>query len=172
MDATAARGAFLILKKYCTTRGISIVFANVLSSICNLLLKYDVASDESFFPTANAAIELCESHLVHGVVISSKDSIERESIRLQCLVDAPGASQSLTDIDQFFRKREIPLGCEFFHVTEPSNSFFLLANDRGSVSVGDSSSINIQLKTILPGAKLGNVAFLHHSHCDGTVYNI
>eukprot|EP00644_Phytophthora_capsici_P017465 jgi/Phyca11/20595/fgenesh1_pg.PHYCAscaffold_67_\ len=68
------------------------------------------------------------------------DSIERESIRLQCLVDAPGASQSLTDIDQFFRKREIPLGCEFFHVTEPSNSFFLLANDRAASSDVQSQS--------------------------------
>ncbi|KAE9160690.1 hypothetical protein PF005_g31540, partial [Phytophthora fragariae] len=54
MDATAARGAFLILKKYCRNRGITVVFAGVLPRIRKLLLKNDVASEESFYATAEA----------------------------------------------------------------------------------------------------------------------
>ncbi|KAL3664539.1 hypothetical protein V7S43_010292 [Phytophthora oleae] len=164
MDATAARSAFLILKKYCRTRGISIVFANALPSICNLLQKNEVASDESFYPTADAAIEFCESHLVHEAVESTSrtDPIEEPvSLLLQRLVSEAEDSQSLEDIDQFFRKREVPVGYEFFHVAELSNSFFLLANGRVSVCVDDfgNTTPNNQLKTILPGTMFGEVAF-------------
>ncbi|KUF93272.1 Transmembrane protein 65 [Phytophthora nicotianae] len=66
MDATAARGAFLILKKYCGNQGISILFVNVLPKIRKLLLKNEVTSKESFYDTMNAALEFCESHLSNG----------------------------------------------------------------------------------------------------------
>ncbi|KAK1942375.1 putative vacuolar membrane protein [Phytophthora citrophthora] len=161
MDATAARGAFLILKKYCRTRGISIVFANVLPSICNLLLKNDVAEDESFYPTADSALEFCESHLTHDVGSSRTDSLESASFLLQRLMNEVGDSQSLEEIDQYFRRREVPVGYEFFHVAEPSTSFFLLANGQVSVCVdelGKAPPTN-QMKMILPSAMFGEVEF-------------
>ncbi|KAG2938811.1 hypothetical protein PC128_g12848, partial [Phytophthora cactorum] len=55
MDATAARGAFLLLKKYCKNHAIPVVFANARPDIRSLLLKNDVASTADFFPTAESA---------------------------------------------------------------------------------------------------------------------
>ncbi|KAF4128200.1 STAS domain-containing protein [Phytophthora infestans] len=59
MDATATRGAFLILKKYCKNHTIPVVFANVCPDIRSLLIKNDVASTTDFFPTAESAFAFC-----------------------------------------------------------------------------------------------------------------
>ncbi|ETP14062.1 hypothetical protein F441_10998 [Phytophthora nicotianae CJ01A1] len=56
MDATAARGAFLILKKYCNNHAIPVVFVNVRPDIRSLLLKNGIANTTDFFPTAESAI--------------------------------------------------------------------------------------------------------------------
>ncbi|KAG7393468.1 hypothetical protein PHYBOEH_006072 [Phytophthora boehmeriae] len=64
MDSTAARSAFLILQKYCKNQGITVVFADALPDIRKLLLKNDVADDESFFVSADAALEFCANQLL------------------------------------------------------------------------------------------------------------
>ncbi|KAG6965517.1 hypothetical protein JG688_00007155 [Phytophthora aleatoria] len=78
MDATAARGAFLILKKYCRNQGISVVFANVLPKIRNLLLKNGVASKESFmlvWTQLSNSVKVTSLHAVIARVINSLNTI-------------------------------------------------------------------------------------------------
>ncbi|KAG7399547.1 hypothetical protein PHYBOEH_008672 [Phytophthora boehmeriae] len=64
MDLTAARSAFLILQKYCKSRGATVVFADALPDIRNPLLKNDVADEESFFVSTKAALEFCENKML------------------------------------------------------------------------------------------------------------
>jgi SulP family sulfate permease len=73
MDVTAARGAFLILKKYCRSHGITVVFAGTTPAIRKLLLKNDVADEPSFFPAAHSAFYFYEQRLsTHNVPSDSQ----------------------------------------------------------------------------------------------------
>ncbi|KAG7382234.1 hypothetical protein PHYPSEUDO_005120 [Phytophthora pseudosyringae] len=171
MDATAARGAFLILKKYCRNRGISIVFANVLPDIRDLLLKNDVATKENFCTTADAAINLCESHLQAHTVASDtirtqrhSHNFEPASLLLQQCKEEPELSHSLEGIGLFFHKREVPVGYEFFGVGQASDCFYLLASGRVAIFVNEDGSMTprrplSQVRRIRPGSMFGEVAF-------------
>ncbi|KAG7384412.1 hypothetical protein PHYPSEUDO_002600 [Phytophthora pseudosyringae] len=70
MDATAARGAFLILRKYCESHAIPVAFASVQPDVRKLLLQNDVALDAAFFPT------LASFHLSLSPA-STSSSVER-----------------------------------------------------------------------------------------------
>ncbi|OWY94150.1 hypothetical protein PHMEG_00036203 [Phytophthora megakarya] len=86
------------------------------------------------------------------------------TLLLHRYVGEPDHSNPLQDVDQFFRKLEIPAGHEFYHVAEPSDSFYFLA--RGSVtlfvnedgSVAPNQSLT-QLQTVTPGSMFGEVFF-------------
>ncbi|KAE9293808.1 hypothetical protein PF008_g24707, partial [Phytophthora fragariae] len=165
MDATAARGAFLILKKYCRNRGITVVFAGVLPRIRKLLLKNDVASEESFYATAEAAIKFCETHLPARSTFEAHDRvIEPVNMLLQRFMGEPEDSRLALDGVDHFRKVEIPAGREFYRVAQSPDSFYLLARGRVTTSKNADGTIEhdnplVQLKTVGTCSIFGEVAF-------------
>ncbi|EGZ26916.1 hypothetical protein PHYSODRAFT_473959 [Phytophthora sojae] len=64
MDATVARSAFLILQKYCTNYGITVLYAATLPTITKLLLQNDVVDKERLFTSRESALEFCENQLL------------------------------------------------------------------------------------------------------------
>ncbi|ETL94809.1 hypothetical protein L917_07319 [Phytophthora nicotianae] len=80
IDATAARSAFLILQKYCNNHGITIVYAGTLLSVKSVLVKNKITSEESFYSSADSALELCESQLLASAA-NALSTPGRSSIR-------------------------------------------------------------------------------------------
>ncbi|KAL4117579.1 hypothetical protein PRIC2_011567 [Phytophthora ramorum] len=163
MDVTAARGAFLILKKYCRNRGITILFANVQPDVRTLLLKNEVAEEHNFFESVDSALELCENHLTSDSIRTQCHSANTEPASLlRHLVAESDSSHLLRGIDHFFLRRRVPAGYEFYSVAEPPNCFYLLASGRVAVSMNEEEPNESvpQLKTVLPGAMFGEVTFL------------
>ncbi|OWY99445.1 Sulfate Permease, partial [Phytophthora megakarya] len=168
MDATAARSAFLVLHNYCRIHDIRIIFASVRPDIRGLLLKNKAADVGSFFATTDSALEFCAKQLMpvanDSVKVNRGYANEPISLLLHRYLGEPDHSTLLQGVDQFFRKLEIPAGHEFYHVAEPSDSFYFLA--RGSVtlfvnedgSVAPNQSLT-QLQTVIPGSMFGEVFF-------------
>ncbi|GMF50882.1 unnamed protein product [Phytophthora fragariaefolia] len=169
MDATAARGAFLILKKYCRNQGVTIVFSGVLPSIRRLLLKNEITSEGNFYATAESAIEFCEAqlsaHFASNDSSRTTDHVEPVTTLLHRLVGESNDSRpSLAGVDQFFRMIEVPAGHNFYGVAEYPNKFFFLARGRVVIlknvdGTVDPDKLLTQLKTIRPSSMFGEVAF-------------
>ncbi|KAG6616488.1 putative vacuolar membrane protein [Phytophthora cinnamomi] len=170
VDATAARGAFLILKKYCRNQGITVVFADVLPTVRRLLLKNEVASEENFYDTVESAIKFCETHLSTRIVANdmagSHGHIESVSLLLHRFMgESEDPRPALDGVDQYFRKVEIPAGYEFYRVAQHSDSFYFLARGRVAIfknadSTTDPDKPLAQLKTVGPSSMFGEVAFI------------
>ncbi|KAG3199770.1 hypothetical protein PC128_g5073 [Phytophthora cactorum] len=169
MDASAACSAFAILQNYCKIQCIRVVYANVRPDIRGLLLKNKAATEDSFFATTDSALEFCAKQLMPGANDSVKTqrrgyANEPASLLLHRYLGEPDNSRLLQGVDQFFSKREIPAGHEFYHVAESSDHFYFLArgsinllvNEDGSVDPGQSLT---QLQTVLPGSMFGEVFF-------------
>ncbi|KAF1778727.1 Cyclic nucleotide-binding-like [Phytophthora cactorum] len=156
MDFTRA---FAILQNYCKIQCIRVVYANVRPDIRGLLLKNKAATEDSFFATTDSALEFCAKQLMPGANDSVKTqrrgyANEPVSLLLHRYLGEPDNSRLLQGVDQFFSKREIPAGHEFYHVAESSDHFYFLAH--GSVDPGQSLT---QLQTVLPGSMFGEVFF-------------
>ncbi|OWZ16490.1 LOW QUALITY PROTEIN: Sulfate Permease, partial [Phytophthora megakarya] len=66
MDATATHNAFRVLQKYCSNHGITVVYAGAIQEVRNMLIKHDIAGDESFFSSAESALVFCENEMLSG----------------------------------------------------------------------------------------------------------
>ncbi|GMF65652.1 unnamed protein product [Phytophthora lilii] len=169
MDATAARGAFLILKKYCVNRGITLVFANVRSNIRILLLKNDVAARENFFSSVDSAFAFYESGILAQNVLNSihhrpNNYPKSVSVLLRHLIGDSDDSHLVNAVALFFQKREIPAGYDFYRVSESPSCFYFLASGQVAVSVNEDGSMTpnrsvAQVKLIGQGSMFGEVAF-------------
>ncbi|KAG6616483.1 Sulfate Permease (SulP) Family [Phytophthora cinnamomi] len=170
MDATAARSAFLILQNYCRMQGINVVFASASPDIRGLLVKNNVVGENSFFATADSALEFCAKQLSSDASEAAQTqprgySNEPISLLLHRYLGEPDNSQLLRGVDHFFRKMEVPAGHEFYQVAQFSDNFYFLA--RGSVtlfanqdgSIAPNQPLSL-LKTVQPGAMFGEVLFL------------
>ncbi|KAG7382232.1 DnaJ sub B member 9 [Phytophthora pseudosyringae] len=170
MDATAAHSAFAILQNYCRIQGIRVVFTNVRPDVRGLLLKSKAATESSFFATAESALEFCAKQLLPGANDSTKTqrrgyANEPVSLLLHRYLGEPDSSRLLQGVDEFFSKREVPAGHEFYHVAEPSEHFCFLARGSVNLLVNEDGSVDpgrplTQLQTVLPGAMFGEVFFL------------
>jgi len=169
MDATAARSAFSILQNYCNIHGIRVVFANVNADVRGLLLKNKAASEDSFFATADSALDFCTRQMTAGPDDTVKTqrrgySNEAISLLLHRYLGEPDSSKLLQGVDSFFRKLQVPAGHEFYHVAESSDHFYFVARGSVTLLVNEDGSIApnqplTQLQTVRPGAMFGEVFF-------------
>ncbi|KUF93273.1 inactive serine/threonine-protein kinase lvsG [Phytophthora nicotianae] len=167
MDATAACSAFAILHNYCKIQGIRVVYANVRPNIRALLLKSKAATDDSIFATTDSALEFCAKQLMpdaNGSKETRGYANEPISLLLHRYLGEPDNSRLLKGVDQFFSKREIPAGHEFYHVAESSEHFYFLARGSVNLLVNEDGSVDpgqplTQLQTVLPGSMFGEVFF-------------
>ncbi|ETI44191.1 hypothetical protein F443_11088 [Phytophthora nicotianae P1569] len=167
MDATAACSAFAILHNYCKIQGIRVVYANVRPNIRALLLKSRAATDDSIFATTDSAFEFCAKQLMpdaNGSKETRGYANEPISLLLHRYLGEPDNSRLLKGVDQFFSKREIPAGHEFYHVAESSEHFYFLARGSVNLLVNEDGSVDpgqplTQLQTVLPGSMFGEVFF-------------
>ncbi|GMF65651.1 unnamed protein product [Phytophthora lilii] len=169
MDATAARSAFLILQNYCKMQSINVVYANARPDVRSLLLKNKVTSEESFFATADSALEFCAKQLIPEIQEAAATQRrgygnEPISLLLHRYLGEPDNSTLLQGVDNFFRKLELPAGHEFYHVAESSDHFYFLARGSVTLFVNDDGGIApnqplTQLQTVLPGSMFGEVFF-------------
>ncbi|GMF50884.1 unnamed protein product [Phytophthora fragariaefolia] len=170
MDATATRSAFLILQNYCQVHGVNVVFSNAQPDIRKLLIKNNVAGENSFFATADSALAFCAKQLgpASSEPVQSQHreySNEPISLLLHRYLGEPDNSQLLRGIDRFFHKMKVPAGHEFYHVAQSSDHFYFLAHGCVSLLVNQDGSIApnqplSQLQTVQPGAMFGEVLFL------------
>ncbi|KAK1947491.1 putative vacuolar membrane protein [Phytophthora citrophthora] len=147
MDATAARSAFLILQKYCSNHNITVLYAAVLPSIRSLLVKNDITGDESFYSSAESALEHCENQLLSSKTLTS--SVHDDETVQQFVGLNDGA-------DQFFQKLQVPADHEFYNVGESADCFYFLV--RGRVALNGSTG----LEEAIPGSLFGEVDFFSH----------
>ncbi|KAG1685868.1 hypothetical protein DVH05_007634 [Phytophthora capsici] len=169
MDATAARSAFSIVHNYCKIQGIRVVFTNVRPEVRSLLLKNKAATEDCFFATSESALEFCAKQLISSANDSVKTqrrgySNEPISLLLHRYLGEPDNSRLLQGVDQFFTKRQVPAGHEFYHVAEQSDNFFFLAQGSVNLLVNEDGSMDpnqplTQLQTVLPGSMFGEVFF-------------
>lgn len=78
-DSTVVRSAFLILQKYCSNHGITVVYAGAIPEIQNLLVKNNIVGDEGFFSNASSALEFCETQLLSSLDFSIEISCSHRS---------------------------------------------------------------------------------------------
>ncbi|GMF35298.1 unnamed protein product [Phytophthora lilii] len=155
MDATAARSAFLILQKYCSNHGITVVYAAALPSIRDVLVKNNITGEESFNASAESALEFCENQLL----VTGRSS--ELPVRASSHHDESGVSlqQFLgeSDLVQAFQRREVPAGHEFYRAGERADSFYFLA--KGRVAVDSSAGSGQRPSDVVPGSLFGEVGF-------------
>ncbi|ETM34079.1 hypothetical protein L914_18763 [Phytophthora nicotianae] len=81
-DSTVVRSAFLILQKYCSNHGITVVYAGAIPEIQMLLVRNNITDEGSFFSSSSSALEFCETQLLSSSDISVEIrscSLNRES---------------------------------------------------------------------------------------------
>ncbi|ETK74202.1 hypothetical protein F441_19346 [Phytophthora nicotianae CJ01A1] len=81
-DSTVVRSAFLILQKYCSNHGITVVYAGAIPEIQMLLVRNNITNEGSFFSSSSSALEFCETQLLSSSDISVEIrscSLNRES---------------------------------------------------------------------------------------------
>ncbi|KAF1790340.1 Cyclic nucleotide-binding-like [Phytophthora cactorum] len=164
MDATAARSAFLILQKYCSNHDIAVVYAGALPSVRKVLVKNEISSEESFYSSAESALELCEGQLLASAS-NAKATAGRSSIHhdegvselLQYFTLELDDSQVLSTADQFFQKLEVPAGHEFYSFGQPADRFYFLAT--GCIALDHSRSVESNVVNVLSGSLFGDVDF-------------
>ncbi|ETI33831.1 hypothetical protein F443_19529 [Phytophthora nicotianae P1569] len=69
-DSTVVRSAFLILQKYCSNHGITVVYAGAIPEIQMLLVRNNITDEGSFFSSSSSALEFCETQLLSSSDIS------------------------------------------------------------------------------------------------------
>ncbi|KAG6963370.1 hypothetical protein JG688_00008181 [Phytophthora aleatoria] len=164
MDATAARSAFLILQKYCSNHDIAVVYAGALPTVRKVLVKNEISSEESFYSSAESALELCEGQLLASAS-NAKATAGRSSIHhdegvselLQYFTLELDDSQVLSTADQFFQKLEVPAGHEFYSFGQPADRFYFLAT--GCIALDHSRSVESNVVNVLSGSLFGDVDF-------------
>ncbi|KAG7383540.1 Syntaxin-1A [Phytophthora pseudosyringae] len=159
MDATAARSAFLILQKYCSNHSITVVYSGALPKIRDMLEKNSITDEESFYSSAESALELCENQLLSRAK-TTRSSIHHDEGINELLQRFPCCetddSQPLTTADQFFQKLEVPAGHEFYSMGELADRFYFLAS--GCVALSR-STVETNGDTVLPVSLFGEVDF-------------
>ncbi|CAH0475529.1 unnamed protein product [Peronospora belbahrii] len=163
MDTTAARSAFLILQKYCSNHDITVVYAAALPHIRSTLVKNNVVGSDSFFPSTESALDFCENQILAGATgVRRKSSFHDECSRqlTQFFAGESDDSQILSNIDEFFKKREVPAGHEFYSVGESSDRFYFLAS--GCVTLSKSNGLEESASIVMPGSLFGEVDFFSH----------
>ncbi|GAB9462757.1 Sulfate permease [Globisporangium polare] len=171
MDATAARSSFMILQQKCKRHGITVLFADVLPEIRNLLLANEIADVTSFYPTADLALEWCENQVLettnHAVAKDARRHVSM-SVLLHRFMGEADDSSYFKGVDLFFKKQSVPAGHEFYGVADFPDNFFFLATGRIALymnSDGSSSASSqeskalVMLESVLPGAMFGEVDF-------------
>ncbi|KAG6611772.1 Sulfate Permease (SulP) Family [Phytophthora cinnamomi] len=163
MDATAARSAFLILQKYCSNHDITVVYAGASTQIRHVLVKNEIAGEESFYSSAESALELCESQLLSQSsdavqVRTSSYQDESTNLLLHHFIGEDEDAQR-----QFFQKREVPTGHEFFTIGGSTDSFYFLARGCVEVTAGNGARNRIS-----PGSLFGEVAFFSRQQHQST----
>ncbi|ETP31842.1 hypothetical protein F442_19322 [Phytophthora nicotianae P10297] len=158
MDATAARSAFLILQKYCNNHDITVVYAGALPSVKSVLVKNKITGEESFYSSADSALELCENQLLASAG-NAKATPGRSSIHHDDGISELLQYFALDDLtaDQFFQKLEVPAGHEFYSFGQPADRFYFLA--AGCVALDRSSSIESNVVNVLSGSLFGEVDY-------------
>ncbi|KAG7401740.1 hypothetical protein PHYBOEH_011029 [Phytophthora boehmeriae] len=177
MDATAARSAFLILQKYCTNHGITVVYAGALPEIRNVLLKNNIAGEESFLATTELALEFCENELLArtngtvGVHRSSEQQNESIGLLLHRFMGEPEDSQLLHGVDQFFQRHYVSAGHEFYQAGQSPDHFYFLVSGTVSLSTTVDSSTApkaSQIEIVHPCSMFGEVDFFSRQHRHST----
>lgn len=167
MDATAARSSFMILQQMCKRNGVTVLFADVLPEIRNLLLGNDIADESSFYPTADSALEWCENQLLettsHAIAKDEKRHVSM-SVLLHRFMGEADDSSYFKGVDLFFKKHTVPPGHEFYRVADFPDHFYFLAAGRvalymNSDGSGAQEKSLVLLEHVLPGAMFGEVDF-------------
>ncbi|TYZ66648.1 hypothetical protein PybrP1_008729, partial [[Pythium] brassicae (nom. inval.)] len=134
MDATAARSSFMILQQMCKRHGITVLFADVLPEVRDLLVSNDIADAASFYPTADSALEWCENQLLeptqHALARDETRIIVSMSVLLHRFMGEPEDASDLSGIDQFFTKHVVRAGHAFYGVGDRPDHFYFLASGR------------------------------------------
>ncbi|KAJ8540756.1 hypothetical protein ON010_g12470 [Phytophthora cinnamomi] len=170
MDATVARSAFLILQKYCNNHEIVVVFAGALSPIQNLLLMNGVEDEMRFYSTHESALEFCENQLLaedreaEPRWASSHDD-ERLSLILQQFISGSDDLHNLCGVEQYFERREVPVGHQFYAVGQFAEHFyFLVSGCIGLFVTDDATTSTSRLFDVLPSSLFGEMAFVSRQH--------
>ncbi|CEG37450.1 sulfate permease family [Plasmopara halstedii] len=166
MDATAARSAFMILLQHCKRYAITVLFADVLPEIRQLLLMNEIVDENNFFLDADSALEFCENQLL-GQTDHAKEVTDRHesiSVLLHRFMGEPDDSPLFQGIDQFFHKYEVPEGYDFYRVASYPDRFYFLASGRVSLYMNNDGSVVpgkplTMLENVIPGAMFGEVDF-------------
>ncbi|KAI9911170.1 hypothetical protein PsorP6_009441 [Peronosclerospora sorghi] len=154
MDATVARSAFLFLQNYCTNHKILVVYAGASPKIVQLLKQTDITDDERIFSSADAALEFCENMVVATYDGAVRRSSQSDEFTRQFPLGESEALPFWTGANEYFERRNVSAGHEFYRSREPADCFYFLAS--GCITLERSHGVD---QSVMPGSLFGDVEF-------------